>query len=648
MSSGNNSNGDSSRVILPMAKEFFFWLHRNHGRNENNNNSSSDINLTTGVDREQVGELFQTFHLMNASVMDAFSINSTTNKKKKRFKRTEGLVMAALRRQRLMRSKRYTDVVICVFAQNHHQHQHHRHNDDGGGGGDNDSSSSSPPYTFAPIQERQTQRAMIRQQRIDLHQNKEGIRISEEPTTSPHDGPIYPINDDTMVEFNVFYEKGSQEDNDAKVVLQNVILSGSHKKYFTLVTEPSTSTTAAKVRLAADNSQTRVQLKFRPTKKKNTTSTAAAYRVSILFTFLKETTTTTTTQSFSILRSMMLRTGDSDMYDALKPQSPYIKKKRKNRRNHPIANDPNNMNKEKIHPPPKQEKRSRGGGYRGLLPYNIPHDIRQLVEANEMEQTIVSPFSRYIDYNNNNNNNKHATNDIVSEEKIDDDDDNSINEQEFGEQYTTFWQAMLWTSELQAYDDIQLFDLENVPLEPSTDGGGGGGRSNAVRLYVSGLAEGRPSVLRGDIVICVWDGQQYLGRVVRCEQLHVVMKFGQAFAKKKFDFRLDRLDRVRFTFSRTPFRASHAGVMMAPNSMLYQTMLLPTQTTFDSIVAKKNTIERICPEEFRWTATLSGSSSSSSSFSSSLNKEQKQAVREIVKGSCRPMPYIVFGPPGTG
>lgn len=30
------------------------------------------------------------------------------------------------------------------------------------------------------------------------------------------------------------------------------------------------------------------------------------------------------------------------------------------------------------------------------------------------------------------------------------------------------------------------------------------------------------------------------------------------------------------------------------------------------------------------------------------NKEQEQAVKNIVAGTSRPVPYLVFGPPGTG
>lgn len=47
------------------------------------------------------------------------------------------------------------------------------------------------------------------------------------------------------------------------------------------------------------------------------------------------------------------------------------------------------------------------------------------------------------------------------------------------------------------------------------------------------------------------------------------------------------------------------------------------------------TFPRSVPDRLRWA-------------NPNLNEEQRIAVRNIVKGGQRPLPYIVFGPPGTG
>ena len=565
MAGDGRSSSVADAIIKSLARRLFKWLHENHATD------SDKKVLQTGLDRDQVGELYQTFLQQEHNLDTVIDNGGSSKRKKRKQKRQEGLVMSSLRSQKLMKSKRYDGEVVCVFAR-------------------------SDGKSFAPVEERQSGRQALRQRRRDLHENKQEIVISEEPTTRPHKGPVMPMNEDVTVEFTIrndgLAEDGSS--NKKKVTLvKSIMLSGSHKKHFTLKTQ-----TPIVLNTTAPNCK--VRLAFRAT-------STAAYRATVIFTFLQENNSGgkgKDCNSFAILRNILLRSGDADMYDALKPKTPYQKKTKKKRGSGGDNNEPR-IKKEDVFHPPKQERTTGGSGgstgYNGLEHFRITKDVRRIIQANEMEDSLVPPWDETYE-------------------------NNEAGDEEFNEAYTTFWQSLLWASELQAYRDVELFDMENVALE---------NRGRFLKLYVSGLAEGRPSVLRGDIVICTWKSREYRGRVVTVEQLDVLMEFNKSF-HHKFNVNVDRVDRVRFTFTRTPFRTAHAGIVAIPESM-GRSMLMPSKTDGQTISTIPST-ERICPTEFRWT----------SGAAATLNEEQKQAVREIVKGTRRPLPYVIFGPPGTG
>ena len=501
-----------------VARKFFVWLHENPTVQ-----SDATVDLVS-VTRDEVSRLFSKFFQQTNSEADG--------KQPRRY--LEGLVMSMLRRQKLMKNKRYDDdVVICHFA--------------------------NKDKTFAPIGERKTAREKMMEQRQQQLANKGGVEVSEQPTTDPN-GAVMPINQDVAVEYHISLVSGAK----LPLRLINVHLTGSHKKRFTVKSQ-----TPCQI-----GSNSRLKLSFRA-------SGTGVYRVNIDMMFEDAED-----HRFSILRSLLLRTGDSDMYDMIKPKSDYVKKKR--RPDKPVK--PENI----VGPPPSDEGGSSSFKYKDLKPFKVPLDVREMVKNREMEGTLVVPS-------------------VESSSK------------EFSTVYQTFWRNMLWISELQAYEDIKLFDMENATLERS---------GRFFKLYVAGLAEGRPSVLRGDIVNCTWKGKMYQGRVYAVELLNVLLEFHNSF-HKKFDVRVDRVDLIRFTFSRTTFRTSHAGFLGAPKNMGQQ-MLMPAKSHVVGVKKKMSQREqRKLPTRFSWA-------------SQTLNDEQQNAVKQIIQGTLRPIPYVIFGPPGTG
>ena len=525
----------------PTALKFWAWL-LDHVEAPVNDASMSD-NLAT-MERERVHELFDLF----GSSLSRQEVDTVLQSMNIQRHRLEASVMATLRDQKLMKSRKDNDgIIICSFADRNKE--------------------------FAPLEERQTMRDKLRRHRAALKENKRGIVVSDQPSFGqPYTGPFLPLNETVPLIFRIHSEDAPRKG--ILIQLKAIRLGGSHKKAFDIKT---------KLPLQIDSkTNSQFELEVRATRR-------GVYRANLFLYFTIQSKgqrgreTAPPEESFMILRSILLRGGDSTIYDVIKPTSPYVKKQRPKHNGKSRPEDT-------IDAPPMKGSTFQ---YKGLKRHQVPIDVRKLVESGEMENqgTLVPPTH-----------------------------ENVRNPNMFPDLYKTFWQNMVWISELQAYRDVQLFDMENVALEKS---------GRLFRLYVSGLAEGRPSVLRGDLVDCTWKGKKYRGRVVQIQLLNVVLEFHKSF-QQKFNPNLDRLDLVRFTITRTHFRTAHAGCLQAPKTMGIQ-MLLPNKEHINKV----NPNQRIVPDSLPWA-------------SRTLNDEQKNCVSRILKGARRPLPYCIFGPPGTG
>ncbi|XP_005510438.2 helicase MOV-10 [Columba livia] len=189
--------------------------------------------------------------------------------------------------------------------------------------------------------------------------------------------------------------------------------------------------------------------------------------------------------------------------------------------------------------------------------------------------------------------------------------------------YKQKFQLLLHLEEIQMEVDIRRYDMQDVTMVQDR---------GLLVLDVPGVAENRPSVLKGDHLFVNLSSErnhspliQYKGYVHGVELEKVRLGFSSKLQKKfvnnlKFD--------VTFTFSRLPLQLQHRAAVLAMQRGL-SSLLFPSASCHKSLF----------PGTFqpRW-------------FDRKLqaNEEQCRAVTHIVTGMSRPAPYLIFGPPGTG
>ena len=173
--------------------------------------------------------------------------------------------------------------------------------------------------------------------------------------------------------------------------------------------------------------------------------------------------------SFRIGRFAQVRCCNPDNFDIIKPTSPYVKavKPRKNHR----------KEKEVV-----EGIRPEGGGSRWLNDcpeHNVPGDVVEMTRSGEAEEKLLAMQQAM--------------------------------EEPGG--YARLFKYLLWVEELSMLDDIATFNMERATLRP--DG-------SYLALQVPGLAEKRPSVLKGDSIVATPDGigKGYSGYVHHVSHFH--------------------------------------------------------------------------------------------------------------------------------
>lgn len=189
--------------------------------------------------------------------------------------------------------------------------------------------------------------------------------------------------------------------------------------------------------------------------------------------------------------------------------------------------------------------------------------------------------------------------------------------------YSHRFHLLLHLEEIQMEVDISNYDMHNQTMTKDQ------GNKKLLTLKVPGVAENRPSVLRGDCLKVIKSGSKGAGVTLYTGYVHKVeldrVKLG--FSKRLLDIFITNMKfDVEFTLNRLTLKLQHRAVELAVKHKLGE-VLFPSDTAATNVsVTKLSMLNRQLE----------------------TNPEQRKAVQHIVAGSSKPAPYIIFGPPGTG
>ncbi|KAL1516145.1 hypothetical protein ABEB36_000065 [Hypothenemus hampei] len=190
--------------------------------------------------------------------------------------------------------------------------------------------------------------------------------------------------------------------------------------------------------------------------------------------------------------------------------------------------------------------------------------------------------------------------------------------------YRDFFHSLLWLEETAHILGLAMYNMENVKLLLHSN--------KDVEIEVPGLAEKRPSVIKGDVIEVRMPGDHtsYQGIVVRVTEKSVLLGHFNKMLYEILNVYPDLGFQVRFIQNRLQYERMHRAVDIIVNNG-YVNYLFPN--------------DNLVPRHIHETITLTESDLRNKNVF--RNREQYMAISKIINSSDN-LPYIVWGPPGTG
>ncbi|XP_054033811.1 RNA helicase Mov10l1 [Dryobates pubescens] len=236
------------------------------------------------------------------------------------------------------------------------------------------------------------------------------------------------------------------------------------------------------------------------------------------------------------------------------------------------------------------------------------------------------------------------------------------------ENYKPKFSTLLWLEEIHAEMEIKDFNMSGVTLKRN---------GNFLVLEVPGVEEGRPRLVTGDKVILksqVYSEHviEYIGYVTEICNEDVTLMFNADFEET---YNLEPMD-VEFVHSSLKKRRFREDLINGYKHLTdgYQedgvSVFSGVPSTRKRDIGENLSVKKMQSEQAKGRAsrdvdipdvtgvaaqrnppvgeTVTLKQRDGVFFNPMLNEQQKLAVKRILSGECRPIPYILFGPPGTG
>ncbi|GLV35616.1 armitage [Carabus blaptoides fortunei] len=189
------------------------------------------------------------------------------------------------------------------------------------------------------------------------------------------------------------------------------------------------------------------------------------------------------------------------------------------------------------------------------------------------------------------------------------------------ENYCIMLKTLLHIEEHQMKKNIHDYDCDNQKLCRIP------GKPHLLSLEVPGLAENRPSLIRGDDLLVRKPGDtvRYKAYIHNVRETTVHLGFHKRFVSDEHP--QTQLYSVSFGFNRHTLKTEHQAVELVKKH----------DVAMHFFPFKAPNSPKLLSEQYDW-------------FEKKIlkNEEQQQAVRHILSRTSYPAPYLLFGPPGTG